>query len=213
MRFEIKISLVMILLFSWAGLNAQVNYSFVVGSGLSNNHGQNLAYQYDEDGYILNDHREIYDGNLYSYGAMFSIEGGITEHLRTSKFSFEQGIGFESKAYYSSADPKYFPELTSVKTKLVYNAITVPVKIKYDLNNTFTAFGGVKNVLKIGSSNSSGLDRNFNLRAMLGLNAALSDRYFLGFGYEYDITPYTKMPWFDIFYRFDVITFKVGVVF
>ncbi|MGF7141036.1 hypothetical protein [Roseimarinus sediminis] len=210
MNDKFKIILLFVSLFWGVWANAQVIFSAALKSGISNIHGVNRDYIYDDEGLIIATSGVI-DGNKYTYGAMFAIEAGVIETIKNSKISFEQAVALESRSYYSHPNPKYFPERDPEKTRYTFNAITVPFKVRYQLYNAFTVHAGVVNVFKLGEISS--YNYRYNLRATLGADAVLSSKYIIGCEYGYDITPFSTMYFYDYFYRFDVIAVKLGIVF
>lgn len=206
MKNYLKFVILLLPLFANNIVNGQVNYTIVAKSGLSNCHCINRAYVYDEYGYVDKSRRDMNDATNYSYSKMFSIEANIVEQIKKTKFFLEQGIGYESKFFYISSN-------NVSKTEHNYTAITIPLKVKYNLNNTFTVFGGVNNIFKVKSTELFESDKKYNLRGLVGIDAIFCERYIVGCGYAYDITHFTKMNDFDIFYHFDVISFSLGIVF
>jgi hypothetical protein len=207
--------IIIISLIGFKYAHAQIKYTLELIGGISNKHGINKDYVYDEYGYIHKDIRKTYDGNVYYYGPTFGIGASIIEPIGKSKFALEQGIQFEQKSYYLGFIPEVSPDKASIRDKRVFNAIAVPFKVRYSITNGIVVYGGANNLFNaFNSQYPNDTYKNYTLRALLGVDAKISNRYFLGLEYGYDITPYDQMnKHIQIFYHFDVLSFKVGCAF
>jgi hypothetical protein len=195
---------------------SQLLYSVTLKGGLSNSNPLNRAYVYDDDGFIIKGMRKFTIGNTFSYGPMFSIEAGIIEKIKDRKFSFEQGVGIESKSFYGQVAKEFSDTENPEKWEATYYSLTIPVKIRYELAKSATLYGGVNNIFNIGQTGiieTLTFTQKYNVRGMVGVDAILFKKYILGCEYSYDITPYSKWKEYNVSYRFDLIALKLGLVF
>nr|MDA3928645.1 hypothetical protein [Prolixibacteraceae bacterium] len=207
--------IIIISLIGFKYAHAQIKYTLELIGGISNKHGINREYYVDEYGYISKEGRKLYDGNVYYYGPAYGIGASIIEPIGKSKFALEQGIQFEQKSYYFGFDLDNSPDKASIRDKRVFNAIAVPFKVRYSITNEIVLYGGACNLFNaFNSQYPNDTYKKYTLRALLGVDATIFNKYFLGLEYGYDITPYAQIDKYtQIFYHFDVLSFKVGCAF
>ena len=204
-----KLFAVLMLLFWAMSSQAQMHYTLALKGGISNCNGLNHAFTYDDDGYRIENMYIVTDGNHYSYGLMYAIEASVIEPIEKTRISLETGLGFESKDFWVSRSTSE----KSVPYSRNCMSLTIPLKVHYALsNNRFSIWGGGSNVVRL-KYTSLGTNYRYNVRANVGGDWTLVNRYLVGLEYAHDITPFSKMKYYDISYRFDLIALKVGILF
>lgn len=217
MNIKIICISVVLIFFSVSSVSGQTKilYCASIKGGISKPNTLNRAYVYDDNGYIIRDRLQFILADIQNYGPMFSAEVSIIEKIKDWKISFEQGLGIESKTFYGNVAEWFDTEGDYEGYKASHYSFTIPVKVRYEPTKWATIYVGANNIFNVYQSGSEKLKttQKYNVRGIVGFDFMLSDKYLLGCEYGYDISPFSKWKDYDVSYRFDIITVKLGLVF
>ncbi len=190
-------------------------YSAAIKGGISKPNTLNRAYIYDDNGYIVRDKLKFTLADIQYYGPMISAEVSIIEKIKDWKISFEQGLGIESKTFYGGVAEWFDTEGEYEGYKASHYSFTIPVKVRYEPTKWAALYVGANNIFNVYQSDGKNIKptQKYNVRGIAGFDFKLSDKYLLGCEYGYDISPFSKWKDYDVSYRFDIITMKLGLVF
>lgn len=197
--------------------HSQIRYGLSLNAGLSNLFELNQSYMYDEKGYRIKDLFEYNSVNFCTYSSAFAIEGFIIEPLKQSRYSLEQGLMFESISYYFNTPEVIFTNDTihANKWEERFLSVGIPLKMRYGFEKWLVFYVGVNNIFHVYDNNETVLSEPviYTLRGEVGADFILFSKLILGAKYAHDITPFSKLTDFDVSYRFEIISLKLGYCF
>lgn len=213
----IRIALGFVLVLSCLQVSARVHYGFSVNAGLSNLYELNHSYLYDENGYRIKGQLEYNSVNYFTSSSMYALEGFVIEPLEQTRFSLEQGLMLESTSYFFNTPEIIFTKDTifSNKWEERFVSVGIPLRVRYEFENWLTFYLGVNNIFHVYDNNEIIYNKPllYTLRGEAGVDFTLFSHLIVGAKYAHDISPFTKLSDYDVSYRFEIVSLKLGFCF
>jgi hypothetical protein len=193
---------------------AQIRYEISLNAGESNLFESNHSYLYDDEGYRIRNMYEYNLSNYFTYNSTFQLECLISESIRDSKVSLEQGLMFETVSYYFNIPEIIFANDTihSNKWEERFWSLGIPLRIRYGFENWLEFYVGVNNIFHVYENNDIlySAPLAYTLRGECGADFIFFRKFILGAKYSHDITPFSKLNNYDVSYRFEIVSLKMG---
>jgi len=184
--------------------SAQLNYGISISGGASNI-------------YKINKERNVEYYNYFKMLPSFSVDGFIIEKIKNSRYSFEQGVSFESSGAEVWIPSKiwedlisegyYYDQMWSFRTY----QLSVPLKVRFDFEKWLTFHAGLSNTFYI-KGRDNYVSKKYALRGEVGADVLIKQRYIVGIKGSYDLTPTGRFQDDDISFHYYSASLKVGVL-
>ncbi len=184
--------------------SAQIKYGISVYGGASNIK-------------INNNDRTISAADDLHPSSHFTFEGFIVEFNKKSRFSFEQGISFETSGvenWIGDEIYQYYLERGVIYSKYyTYRTyqLCIPLRVKYNFKEYLAFHAGVSNVFYL-KKQENYVNNTYALRGELGADVTIAERYIIGIKGSYDITPCGQYLHHDIFMHYYSLSLKAGIL-
>lgn len=199
-------------------LFSQVRYGLSVNTGMSNLYELNQSYVYDENGYRIEDSYQYNGYNYFTSNSAFEITGFVARTIKQSPFSVESGISIGSASYnYKTPEIIFSAGDTIHSNSWVerYWSVGIPLKMNYNIEKWLNLNVGLSNIFNVYEDNEIIMNEPnwYTLRGEAGVDFLLFSKFIVGAKYAHDITPFTKLDNYDVSYRFEIISLKLGYYF
>lgn len=184
--------------------SAQFNYGVSISGGASN------IYKIDKD---INTN----NANYFEMLPSFSVDGFIIEKIKNSRYSFEQGVSFESSGAEVWIPLKKWEDMVAagINWDRMWHfrtyQLSIPLRVRFDFEKWLTFHAGLSNTFYIKGEDYY-VNRKYSLRGEAGADVLIKQRYIVGIKGSYDLTPTGRFQDDDISFHYYNASLKVGVL-
>lgn len=201
-----KFILIIVLMCSTACFS-QINYGLKLNYGLSNLN-------------VVDKEPRVKMSGYYEALPLYVIHTFISENIRDSKYSFEQGIAFESSSSEFNMAKNAIKYMKEHYPDSIFSTcwndrnyqLTIPLSLRYRIKPWLYIVTGIDNVFYLSEKNYE-INRRYTLRGRIETQAILNKRFIVGLKGTYDITPSGQVLSKErIYYKYYTASLSFGIL-